>query len=90
MINIKIIYIIIYIISYNKASFILKTFMSSLQNCKNAKLPKNCEQALFLKIMAKKLAQFRKNSYLCNIVAKVTSGNEICGITMQKIFDLYG
>ena len=29
---------------------------------------------------------FMKNSYLCNIVAKQTSGNEICGMAKEKNF----
>ena len=31
------------------------------------------------------LAQYMKNMYLCNKGAKMTSGNEICGIAKEKI-----
>ena len=42
--------------------------------------------AVFWKIIAKKFGNIRKNPYLCNIVAKMTSATKICGIAKEKIF----
>ena len=42
--------------------------------------------ALKVKIIAIFLAQFRKNLYLCNIVAKQTKATKICGIANGKFF----
>ena len=42
--------------------------------------------ALKVKIIAVFLAQFKKNLYLCNIVAKQTKATKICGIANEKIF----
>jgi len=42
---------------------------------------------IFLKkIIAVFLAQFRKNLYLCNIVATMTLATKICGMAIEKIF----
>ena len=38
------------------------------------------------KVIAKKLAQFGNYLYLCNIVARMTSSGENCGITIEQIF----
>ena len=38
------------------------------------------------KKVAKKLGYFTKISYLCTVVKKMTSGNKICGITIEKFF----
>ena len=48
--------------------------------------PRHKKVAMKAKIIAKKLAQFGNYLYLCNEVARMTSGNENCGITIEQFF----
>ena len=48
--------------------------------------PRREKVAMKAKIIAKKLAQFRNYLYLCNIVARMTSSSENCGITIEQFF----
>jgi len=48
--------------------------------------PRHKKVAMKAKIIAKKFAQSEIILYLCNIVARMTFGSEICGITIGQIF----
>ena len=48
--------------------------------------PRREKVAMKAKIIAEKLAQFRNYLYLCNIVARMTSSSENCGITTATNF----
>ena len=50
----------------------------------------NRESGKAAKIIGKKFGSFRKNLYLCNIVAKMTLATKICGIANGKNFVNHG